>query len=117
MKPEKNAGIRKQTRKWTMKDGRKIRICDMTDSHLENTLRMLRRYAEAKYHVAISDRWRLLCSLQGEMAQDIVEQELMVLEEEGDWSGFVPPIFESLEMDFFRRRGYSAEWWPVEDQP
>lgn len=28
---------------WTTRDGRRLRICDMTDAHLRNTLRMLYR--------------------------------------------------------------------------
>jgi len=36
---------RKSTKLWTMKDGTKIRICDMSDAHIINTMRILKRYA------------------------------------------------------------------------
>ncbi len=28
---------------WKMKDGKEIQVCDMSDSHIENTINMIRR--------------------------------------------------------------------------
>lgn len=35
----------KHTKKWTTKEGVKIRVCDMTDSHLEHTIKHLDKVA------------------------------------------------------------------------
>ena len=39
--------IRKQTKIWVTEDGRRIRICDMDDGHLHNTIKMFVRSFKA----------------------------------------------------------------------
>lgn len=47
--------MRKVTKVWTTKDGTKVRICDMSDAHIMNSMRMLARMAATKRHIAISE--------------------------------------------------------------
>lgn len=61
--------MRKCTKFWTKKDGTKIRICDMDDAHLINTVRFLVRKAE-QYKVEMP-----YPCFQGEMAQMYAEME------------------------------------------
>jgi len=92
--------MRKQTKQWTTKTGRKIRICDMTNIHLLNTVRMLKRNARAYYENALASGYSLLSSLQGEMAQDHLESKLMSLESDD----LLPDIYWNL-LDECERRG------------
>lgn len=66
---------------WITKDGTKIRIKDMTDSHLLNTIKMLDR----KHSRVILDAYCFANMLNGEMAQYQMEGEIDRLEE-GDAS-------------------------------
>lgn len=58
---------------WTTKDGRKIKVKDLTDSHLLNIQRMLCQQVEDEKHYSsvIGTFW----APQGEMAQDAFEYE------------------------------------------
>ena len=84
------------TKKWTKKDGTKIRIKDMDDKHLVNTIRMLLRNND-NY---IADAMMGLCSLQGEMACYYAEQEMdRMLEED-----CIHPLYDDLVEEAERRK-------------
>ena len=57
------------TKKWTTKDGTKIRIKDMSDQHIVNTLRLIERM-----HKNAIEECPFPC-FGGEMAQYYAEQE------------------------------------------
>lgn len=95
--------FRKKTKRWTTKDGRKIRICDMTDSHLLNTVAMLERYQKAAESYAISSGHQALSTLRGEMAVDLVERELDYIEAYGLEPCEVHPLFADLLIEKERR--------------
>ena len=88
---------RKQTKMWTMKNGEKIRICDMDDNHLANTIWMLRRYKSA----IVSQMYIIAGTLQGEMAQDCIDRDIMSMEEEDIEE--VHDLGENLLLDAYRR--------------
>ena len=93
--------MRKQTKMWKTKDNRKIRICDMADDHLSNTISFLRRYAEnmRKYEI------NALASAippSGDMAQlafDRLECEVF----SSTIDDYLPDIFYNLQLEQLRR--------------
>jgi hypothetical protein len=64
------------TRKWTTRDGIKIRIKDLDDEHLKNIIKMLERLHTNKIMVAYST----LGFIHGEMASYYLEQDLRAME-------------------------------------
>jgi len=97
--------MRKVTKKWTCKDGRKIRICDMTDSHLANTIAMLERAAPAARQQALNVMYFASSCLQGEMASYYAEQDIDRLEQstvEEFLSGLFP-VYADLVIERDRR--------------
>ncbi len=94
--------IKKQTKKWTTKDKSKIRICDMEDSHLLNTIKFLERFAETERKLNM-DFYITCPQPNGEMAQMAFDNELS-LAIESIWEDFTPPIYDNLIKEKERRK-------------
>lgn len=89
---------------WTTKDGKQIKVSDMSDSHLRNTIAMLERATNIKIHNAI-----YACSvginspLTGDMAVHAIEQEVdALIDHPPDPSEFYP-IYNDMVEEYGRR--------------
>lgn len=85
-------------RMWKMATGQKIRIKDMTDSHLLNTIRMLQR----KHQEVCLEAQGAASSFNGEMAQMYAEQEADCVISCGP--GYVFDIYGDLVKEAKRRK-------------
>ena len=91
---------KKQVKKWTTKDGTKIRICDMEDSHLINTLKFLKRRANAQLEQYTSLTFSGCPN--GEMASYYCDQMCDEIWN-STWEDYIPEIYDSLIIDSARR--------------
>lgn len=100
-----SAYVNKQTSLWKMKDGTKIRICDMEDSHLINTIKMIDRYCLRATQEAVWSGYAVLNSFcsPDSMASYQVESDIARLEEEGIDPFSAYPIYGKLWDDLNRR--------------
>lgn len=96
--------MRKCTKHWTCKDGTKVRICDMTHSHLTNTIAMLERVAKKHRDETLPLAYSAAATLQGEMASYYADQEICAIEEDEDGERFLPDIYWDLVRDHERRQ-------------
>lgn len=87
------------TKLWTQKNGTKIRICDISDKHLLNTISFLERKAEEQLHDIPFP------SFNGEAAQYYAEQEFDNLMDMGveDLAEELYPIYNDLIKEKDRR--------------
>ena len=65
---------------WVTADKRRIRISAMENSHLVNTMRMLRRNAPKAKQEEMASLLLLSMRLQGDHANDMIEDEMLKLE-------------------------------------
>lgn len=93
------------TRFWTTKAGEKIAIRKMGDTHLLNTIKMIKRYAGVALQSEISAAYSCLASLQGEMAQFYCEQDIDRMEQTSveEWLED-RPVYGSLVREAERRK-------------
>lgn len=100
--------MRKQTAIWVTKDKQRIRICDMTDSHLRNAIAMLERKCASRLAVEIRFGYQFLFGLQGEMAQFYCEQDIDRLEQTSpqEWLSENHPLYLRLCQEAERRKLY-----------
>lgn len=96
--------MRKQTKLWTTKDGRRIRICDMDDGHLHNSIDLLERAAAVEEIKTVDAGIGMLNILQGEMAIDSVERELDRVMDYGIDPSEVNELYDNLIMEKERRK-------------
>ena len=101
--------IRKQTKLWTTREKQKIRICDMSDSHLLNTIRMVKRVAIREKAEQTRLAWSFASMMHGDMASYFAEQECDSIDR-AHWSDerFATDFWEPLMLDAERRGG--AVW-------
>ncbi|KKL65667.1 hypothetical protein LCGC14_2152690 [marine sediment metagenome] len=95
--------MRKQTKLWSTKSGEKIRICDMGDKHLLNTIKLLDNFAKHKEHQARKAGYSALRFLSGEQAILDIENELEHLEEGGIDPNEICPLYDNLIEEALRR--------------
>jgi len=94
--------MRKQTKLWTMRDGKKIRICDMSDSHLINTIDMLERGAESRMKADL-DFYMNCEEPNGEMALVEFDRQFDSMLEV-DIGDYLSDIYWDLQAELERRK-------------
>ncbi len=90
---------------WQTKDGRRIRVKDMTDSHLVNTVNFCIKTGEFHRNKALVDAYGFESMCRGEMAQDAIAQEIRMLEESDIWDllSIEVPTWDALVTEVYKR--------------
>lgn len=95
----------KSTKRWTQRDGTKIHICDMSDTHLINTINMLVRKTKEYHAMELNAAYSIqsgLCS-QDSMAAYYIESDIDGMEQEGPDPFQGHPLFVDLYNEAIKR--------------
>ena len=74
---------------WVTKDGQPIHVKDMTDSHLVNTIRFLKRSS-------LNELYSLSCMIQGEQASYMIDNMIATYEDDEVSSYYNSPIYNTM---------------------
>lgn len=91
---------------WITRTAHKIKVRDMTDSHLFNTIKMLERQAPSLHAKQCLIIYGWANTLNGEMAQTVAEQEIDSFTKQDPLGYFKKefPIYNSLLREAKRRK-------------
>jgi len=97
----------KQTRLWATREGTKIRVCDMGDEHLVNSLKMLKRQALSAREDNLAAAWSAAAMFNGDMATYYAEQEADRVSD-AHWIDYMSDFWEPMQLEAHRRGGEVA---------
>jgi hypothetical protein len=99
-----------QKRVWVQRDGTPIRVKDMTTSHLENTVAMLRRAAPNIYDREVISTYIYATPPGGDMAMDMFDREFDAALERDPWDWLKrTPLVKAMRKEIKRRRAAADE--------
>ena len=94
--PVRAAKRRKLEPVWVTRDKREIPVSQMTDSHLINSIKFIRKQQAALMENALVSAYAALTWMNGEMAQMAVESEIDMMERGEYQEDCMPEIYFDL---------------------
>ena len=85
---------------WKTKEGKKLKIKDMTTGHIQNCIKLLEKYDSHCFLNA----YKFLDSLHGEIAIETMENNIASAEENGYINEEAQEYIESFENELQRRK-------------
>lgn len=91
---------------WTTRDGQRMKISDMADSHLTNTINLIRRATTQWRDTTLKEMYRTLGLVRGEQAIWDIEHDIDRLEEStiDEIAEEQVPHFENLMAEATKRK-------------